>query len=117
MCASLERDALDVVHGGLTGCYRNDPRLDVLRGSLRNVQTGRSAHTRRDIAAQHIQQRSSIIVIYSIRSYVLVIKYALVNSSQSSTLVVVLECAVAKQCGIDTRVSCIPAAPRILVLL
>jgi hypothetical protein len=31
--------------------------------------------------------------------------------------VVVLECAVAKQCGINFGVSCIPAALRILVLL
>jgi hypothetical protein len=87
--ALLWREALDAVHGGPVGCCRNEPGLDVLCGSVRNMQTGRSAHTHRDIAAQlcsdqpsTFSQRSLIIVIYSNRLYRLVIEYALATLNQ-----------------------------------
>ena len=81
---SNERDAMDAVHGGLTGCYRNDPGLDVLRGSTRNMQTGRSVHTGLHVAAllcsdqpSTFRQRSPIIVICSNQSLGLQVEFTL----------------------------------------
>jgi hypothetical protein len=86
---SNERDAMDAVHGGPAGCCRNGRGLDFSCGSTRNMQTGRSAHTRRDKAARlcsdqpsAFSQRPLIIVIYSNQSYKLITEYALATLNQ-----------------------------------